>query len=182
MSKSQNGFTLIEVLVVLSLLALIAILAYNLFGNTMKDASYTAAATQIHKELTSLDAAMDEWSRINDGEAYGAVIPADKILLQDGVIKASPIFPEAAKNSTPPWEYRYQGIGFGYKTAANDLTIRAINVNDATCRKFNELFTPWGNYLPLSGELSTATPPHMPVCVNHASADVNTIYFVREWY
>ena len=34
--KKMQGFTLIEVMVVLSILALVAILAYSFFGNTMK--------------------------------------------------------------------------------------------------------------------------------------------------
>ncbi len=49
--KNNRAFTLIEVMVVLSILALIAILAYNFFGSTMKEATVSQAATKIYNDL-----------------------------------------------------------------------------------------------------------------------------------
>lgn len=88
-----KAFTLIEVMVVLSILAIIAILAYNFFGGTMRDASMKQAATQLYRALQTIDdgATLEE---IKTGQTWASYDLED--LVTAGHIKSVPTPPSAS--------------------------------------------------------------------------------------
>lgn len=57
--KKNRGFTLIEVMVVLSILAIIAVLAYGYFGSTMKEAEVKQNVTWAYRGFTQLSQALE---------------------------------------------------------------------------------------------------------------------------
>lgn len=91
--RRNKGFTLIEVMVVLSVLAIIAILAYNFFGDVYKTAVKEAQVTKIINDLNTISDAFEEYER-----RTGTTLVAEfnfktstGVLGDTGILKAAPI-------------------------------------------------------------------------------------------
>lgn len=67
----RRAFTLIEVMVVLSILAIIAILTYSFFGSVVKEAKLKHEVAVIEKSLLELQAAYDLYIMKNPNAAVG---------------------------------------------------------------------------------------------------------------
>lgn len=142
--KANRGFTLIEVMVVLSILAIIAILAYNFFGGTMREATLTQAITQIAKDMTTLNDAADKYY-IEYGSKPGPFdVTFQNDLLSSGMIKAIPV--------PPPHTRRPIGSGEAYWVAPDywDFTgdgvaddVIGLDVTVEACDAFNAKYTQW---------------------------------------
>lgn len=85
--RKNKGFTLIEVMVVLSILALIAILAYNFFGSTMKEAQIKQKTTQIFNDLRVVSDACELF--YNKTGSWPTDVDGND-LVNAGIIKAMP--------------------------------------------------------------------------------------------
>lgn len=88
--KNNRAFTLIEVMVVLSILALIAILAYNFFGSTMKEATLKQQVTKIYNDMRIIDDAIQLYYMEN------STVPTAAELISSGKLKSFPTPPVAA--------------------------------------------------------------------------------------
>lgn len=142
--KTRRGFTLIEVMVVLSLLAMITVLAYNFFGNTMREARLRQAATKFYNDFRILSDAMDEFYRRNGRLPTAAEVNGDKILVTSGILKAMPTPDLSWKDSTDygaasvyEWSSSYDNMdGVG----AHDSTWLYYYVPNELCAEFNSRY------------------------------------------
>lgn len=152
--KSKNAFTLIEVMVVLSILAIIAILAYNFFGSTIKDARLSQAATKIKNDIFVISSGLEKYYMDGgveaDVENYdGSDTPKAAVeLVGRNILRTYPkpdtaaIDPTyvgrcaSAKNhqyvSSRPADYTGDGL--------NDLRLVLDGIPLDVCLKFNKLF------------------------------------------
>lgn len=138
---NRKAFTLIEVMVVLSILAIIAILAYNFFGGTMKEATLKNNAVKFWRAATILDAATSEYYRKN-----GSYPANTGDLVSAGIIKAVPEVPTGGS-----WSFRNATGDRGGPTVAADIFwewSQEDNSLDAILTETNNLYTSLGATLP----------------------------------
>lgn len=144
----RRAFTLIEVMVVLSILAIIAILAYNFFGSTMKEATLKQQATRIYNDLRVLSDATEKYF-IDNGSYYaGGSDPALDPLVTSGILKSRP----GKMHGGDAWWSFWTTADRGGPTAAADTYLEygydgAASI-DELCRKYNEMFTSLGAGVP----------------------------------
>ncbi len=133
--KKNSAFTLIEVMVVLSILAIIAILAYNFFGSTMKEAKLTQASVQYYEGFRVISDAVEKYYLDN------AALPANAAaLVSSGILKALPTPPAGA--------YGGGSASFVYNTGydnmdsigADDDVIWFDGVNEDVCLEFSKKY------------------------------------------
>lgn len=137
--RNNRAFTLIEVMVVLSILALIAILAYNFFGNTMKEATIKQAATQYNRAFSTISTALEVYTLDNGGtfptsKASGSALAG--VLVTGGYIKAMPVV------DYDDLEWYCTGMeDMGGPTTTEECQIYANTLNKDICEQLNES---WG--------------------------------------
>ena len=68
-SKRQGGFTLVEIMIVVAIIALLASIAVPNFLRSRK----RSQATQVLEDLRQIDSAMDQWA-IENNKAGGAAV------------------------------------------------------------------------------------------------------------
>jgi len=68
-SKRQGGFTLVEIMIVVAIIALLAAIAVPNFLRSRK----RSQATQVLEDLRQIDSAMDQWA-IENNKAGGAAV------------------------------------------------------------------------------------------------------------
>lgn len=133
--KKNSAFTLIEVMVVLSILAIIAILAYNFFGSTMKEGKLTQASVQYFEGFRVISDAVEKYYLDT-----GALPVNAAALVSSGTLKALP---------TPPTgTYGGGSTDFGYipgyddmdSVGASDDTIYFDGVNEDVCLEFSKRY------------------------------------------
>jgi len=92
----KNGFTLIEVLVVIAIIALLAALILGLANNAQK----SAARNKAEAEVTQLQ------SFVTDYQIQYGQVPADSAKLKDALVAEN----HSLTNLTDPWgvEYHYE--------------------------------------------------------------------------
>lgn len=153
----RKAFTLIEAMVVLSVLAIISILAYNFFGNTIKEAKYSQAATKIFKDLNSLVSAYE--LHLKDGRA--AISGTHQLqnadfynLVSNGYLRQLPQ-QDQAYEWTGMGDYRFSsGINYGGKSGAADVSWMMYfqggsrAETDGICELFNERYSSLGKTSP----------------------------------
>lgn len=137
----KKGFTLIEVMVVLSILAIIAVLAYNFFGGTMKEATLTQNAAKIADDMRVLD---DGYAKhYLDASAYPANYDE---LVTDGVLKAKPTPPKSSLETAFAAEvYTLDTTGYTMVgTAAKEHVALLKGVTDDVCKEVNNRYSDLG--------------------------------------
>ena len=132
--KNNRAFTLIEVMVVLSILALIAILAYNFFGGTMKEASEKQAITKIFNDMRTLDDAYRLYQ-----VKTGSTPSTRAVMVSSGVLKSEPN-PDSNYITNYIWDY--QDSNYSLPTTALDDAIWGSNIPAAICKSWNEKYCP----------------------------------------
>lgn len=181
--KHNRAFTLIEVMVVLSILALIAILAYNFFGSTMKEATLTQAATKTYNDMRILSDAWDESYRKNGVELDYSADDDFSAAVTDGILKALPKPPAAAAGVgglQPNYELWDAWDNFA-GTATQDRVIEMYNVTDDFCKRYNELYTGLGSVVWDYNTLGTYPPNEATFCFKpSASLDQNETVMILE--
>lgn len=133
----KAAFTLIEVMVVLSILAIIAILAYNFFGSTMKEAKVKQAVTKFQRDLELLTQAVDLYHSKNG--TYPSNMNA---LLSDGVLSAEPLQPQFGWSFGGDYELvmgGYDDLDMG--TATEEDVWYTNTTSEDVCKGLNEA---WG--------------------------------------
>lgn len=137
----KKGFTLIEVMVVLSILAIIAILAYNFFGGTMKEAQLSQKVTKVMRDMQVISDAWEQWS-MDNGNYTSEPSNAWVTLVSDGYLRSWPTPPSGTAicgGGTCNGMYSYLTVG-SYEDYDNDGTSdAAISLEDLTtefCTEF----------------------------------------------
>ena len=137
--RRNKGFTLIEVMVVLSILAIIAILAYNFFGSTMKEATLKQQVTKLYNDLRTFDDAAALYFTKNG--SHPANIDA---LVSAGIIKAIPAPPSSL--AAIPYDHlatyaKYPDNNDAGDTSESDRAFSlevGAGISDELCSAFNE--------------------------------------------
>lgn len=161
-----KAFTLIEVMVVLSVLAIIAILAYNFFGSTMKEASRSQVITRTFKDITSLTRAYEfhlmdgraEFSgthQLNGSDFYS--------LVANGYLRELPKADGNLEWASLP-DYRFtNGVNLGGVSAAVDtgfmlyFSTSSRADTDAICEVYNKRHSGLGETSPTAVQLNQST-------------------------
>lgn len=125
--NTKKGFTLIEVMVVLSVLAIIAILAYNFFGSTMKEAVKSKCKTEIINKAHQYEEAIAIYE-----SKYGTTLP--NILteaafityfIDTGILKGLDVrYPSEGcyiPGETSYFDYRVNSLDTGGTAAGDDF-------------------------------------------------------------
>lgn len=141
--KNSRAFTLIEVMVVLSILAIIAILAYNFFGNTMKEASIKQATTKVYNDLRVMADAVEMY-KIKNGVYPPHYQMGD--LVTDGQLKARPIGDvNWALNGGSPADYEIAVNGDVYYdmdgNGIEDFFLTGYFFKQELCEAFNRAYS-----------------------------------------
>lgn len=140
--RKNKGFTLIEVMVVLSILAIIAILAYNFFGNTMKEARLKQQVTKYLNDMRILtDAQEMHFLKFGDYTTEEGNEPtgAGSELVADGILKAVPT-PAAAVTTSFALGYAFyrdEGAMGGPTVALDDSWYRNGIISEDFCKAYN---------------------------------------------
>lgn len=148
--KNTRAFTLIEVMVVLSILALIAILAYNFFGGVMKEATLKQQVTKVYNDLRILSDATAKYEM--DNGSVGAIDTSIGTLVTAGIIKSLPTTPVAiltSGNESEVYDFRedYDCLGpasIQFENNAGcvqDDAFRLRYVTDEFCKAYNEAYS-----------------------------------------
>lgn len=136
--KNRHAFTLIEVLVVLSILALVAILSYNFFGGTMRDAAAVQGATKAYNDMRVISDALDLFELKTGAPLAGSSLAP---LVDGGYLKSLPTM-------TSSMALNPAVAGYIYDSAMSDLDvdgdddsyIATENVTMDICKAFNEKY------------------------------------------
>jgi prepilin-type N-terminal cleavage/methylation domain-containing protein len=154
-AQAQAGFTLLEVIIALTLLALITAIGFNFFGNPMKTATVTNSAVHIIDNLKVIGDGFDKYY-IEHTEIPSAweVTRSDEdevalnTIIAEGILKARPLPPSNAKKSSYTGFYKYlityddivfPSMGIG-ETADADWTVSLTGVTDDVCREVNKRY------------------------------------------
>lgn len=165
--KKAAGFTVVELLIVISVLLLIAGLAFGIFGNPLSKATTDSAVAKI----------VDDMRAVNDGiNHYSAANNADPgtlaALVTGGQLKALPIAPDNAKDSAFTGTYVYSletatDIG---GSAANDVSVKLQGVTANVCDGINQ------KYAGITGATPTAvTAGKLVQCYKPAAGDTTVL-------
>ncbi len=137
-TSDLKGFTLLELLIIIVVIALVAMLLFGYLGNPLSSTSVQSAAIQIADNMRTLD---ESWNR------YYAEKTAEPdsidTLVSTGVLKAKPIPPSSAKKSGYSGTYDYTSDTTTYNisgTAAVDTVIKLVGITDDVCKKINHLY------------------------------------------
>lgn len=135
---NQRGFTLVEMLIVIALIALAAVIMYGVLGNSYADASVKQAATKIGDDMRSVNDASQKYF-VDKGSESTALSGAGTALVDAGYMTMVPV-PPSAVTSGYTWDSSTYTATWG--TAAADTVVKATLAATAatTCQKINELF------------------------------------------
>lgn len=151
--REAKAFTLIEVLVVLSILALVAILSYNFFGSTMKDATAKQQAVKIYNDFRTIGDAYDMYIMKYGKSPYFDLdidplgenaIDGTPYNFRDlgGFVKATP---RPDSDITAQTFYTWSdGCDDFYGDGDIDSCIELYAIPKETCRLYNLMFTSLG--------------------------------------
>lgn len=165
--RKNKAFTLIEVMVVLSILALIAILAYNYFGSTMKEAKLKHAATKLLSDMQTLEQAYLLYEAQTGTSPPTGFAPVKTAILDSGILKAWPT-PDLSWKGADAGEdpdYRAYNNYDDFPTGAgatNDAAIIARKLTKEVCLKAQELYTDLGGTQAWDYNQANAEPTPYP--------------------
>lgn len=165
---SKRAFTLIEVMVVLGILAIIAILAYNFFGGTMKEAKQKQQLTKTYNDLRVLADAYD-LAFIKSGGYPGVDEFPISTPLSEGVIKSIP-------TSDLDGFVMY---GYNFSNPARSVMLLALTDNLAEfCTAFNQAYSGLATWWDYIGNGSAHPTGEMIYCAIDTSATPDTAMFI----
>lgn len=191
----KRAFTLIEVMVVLSILAIIAILAYNFFGSTMKDASLTTEVVKVHNGLRVLADAHQEYIRKNGQDVPGHLDSNDGSMLTYFDVKSLPPEPKdnyqdfSGGRTAAHNDYNYDPANRNMNPAAgstNDGLFNFAIVTDEFCVAYNARFAPglgtdmwrYPTTNPEAGPLNSAM--QVTWCAKYETSNQNYVFWISQ--
>lgn len=139
----NKAFTLIEVMVVLSILAIVAILSYNFFGSTMREAEINRITTKYIRDLNLLTDAFEMY--YTDHGSYPAINTEIDALVGGGYIKEYPTLDPDWNTYGDDYEYLttcYDDLG-GESTARGPCIYTNVDTHPDSkevCERLNEYF------------------------------------------
>ena len=154
---TRPGFTLIEVMVVLSILALITILAYSFFGNVYTEAVNKQHAVKMFRQLQAINDGYLEY--VNRHGVRPTITNNTQSaefknqLVTEGILRQVPIPDvawltsdtcsiESSPGGTDGWVVNYSSYG---GTAEVEFYSYIYCVSDPVCKAFNNLYTNLGS-------------------------------------
>jgi prepilin-type N-terminal cleavage/methylation domain-containing protein len=163
--KTKNAFTLIEVMVVLSILAIIAILAYNFFGSTMKEAVRKQRVTKIYNDLRTISNAYAMYE-IQNGPLRTNFIEGFADVLTAGLLKAVPPTAVPQNGATNLFYYQPEWNFVGPTVAADRIVAYAVDQantdigleTNEICKDFNEAYSGQGHIVGDGTQAPTGVP------------------------
>jgi prepilin-type N-terminal cleavage/methylation domain-containing protein len=136
----EGGFTLVELLVVITIIGIVVATLIGIFGNPLQDASTRNAGSQVGNHLRS----------INDGANYffarttvRATTMADLTTGANATLTTPPVPPSFARVQGHAGTYAYVINTTAYtqwRTAAADTVAVLEGLTDDVCRMFNEMY------------------------------------------
>ena len=178
---NKKAFTLIEVMVVLSILAIIAILAYNFFGGTMKEAKLKQQVTKIYNDMRTISDAMElmmikEPSQVGNGNKTTT-------LVANGYLKSLPTMDDSACfGSCNAYQAYYlyddmDGNGATNKDGAVELYRVTEEICDAVNAQYSGLTAEW-EYDQSGGEPYVYSPTETVYCLDWGTDSFSIIYMI----
>lgn len=154
-----SGFTIVELLITISVLLLMAGLMFSVFGNPLTKASTDTSIGKITNDLRVLDDGINKY--INDKTAEPSSLAA---LVSEGQLKALPIAPSNAKDSAYVGTYAYSIETATNITgsATNDIAIKLTGVTTAVCQGINEKYSDIGSTVPTTVTAGKAVQCYQP--------------------
>ncbi len=136
--RNEKGFTLLELLIVIIVLALIAVLLFSFLGNPLQKTSVQSSAVQIADNLRVLDEAWNQYyvSKTTEPASIDAIVT-------EGILKAKPEPPSAAKKSGYSGTFAYTVDTTNYNlggSTTKDTVILLEGITDDVCKKINHLY------------------------------------------
>lgn len=143
--RPRSAFTLIEVMVVLSILAITAVLAYNYFGGTMREASVTQRAARVYNDLRVLSAAMERYAMDNGGAWPPRQADGMAALVDGGYLKgALTPDPDTTTAGTDTYDVYPDWDDIGGPSAATDDVVEIYGVEPEVCIEFARRYSAVG--------------------------------------
>lgn len=167
--KTKNAFTLIEVMVVLSILAIIAILAYNFFGSSMKDATLKQSTVKIFNDMNAISGAYELYLGKHGQEPLASTIQATSgtnVLIEEGFIKAWPaVDPKVMVTGTPGPGYQLRMDWGNFPTDSSpwyDNIGYLLNVKLEVCLAVQDAYSTLGGVTPYDYNQGNGEPTPLP--------------------
>jgi prepilin-type N-terminal cleavage/methylation domain-containing protein len=139
--SKKDGFTLIELIIVITLVGIVVASLVGIFGNPLREASVDSAASQIGDHMRSISDGADYYYSKTTTEA---TTMSDLTSGANATLKTSPVAPLYAKSSSYTGTYEYVLDTMSYTewvTTAADTVVVLDGLTDAVCTKINEKFT-----------------------------------------
>lgn len=160
----KKGFTLIEVMVVLSIVALVAILSYSFFGDSIREAFEKRNLIALEKQIHSVETAFGRW-RMNGG-AKGVSSFNDQVndVLVGKYLKQELFIPKEASYTKSfagnEWYLELSSLDWDNDGKPDFFATHPLDSIDGDlCVQFNEKYTQWSNPLQLATALSDSATP-----------------------
>jgi prepilin-type N-terminal cleavage/methylation domain-containing protein len=139
-ARKESGFTLLEILVVITVIGIVIATLIGIFGNPLADATTRNAASQVSNHLRS----------ISDGANYffvrtttRATTMAQLTTGAAATLTSPPVPPPHARSTAHTGTYAYALNTTTYtqwRTTAPDTVVVLEGLTDESCRTFNEMY------------------------------------------
>ena len=134
---NQKGFTLVEMLIVIALIALAAVIMFGVLGNSYGDASVKQSATKLGDDMRAVNDASQKYM-VDKGSEATALSGAGTALVDSGYMTMIPVAPSSAGATPYAWDTStYKGWS---NAANNDTVVKSTITSTPICQKINELF------------------------------------------
>lgn len=154
----KKALTMVEVMIVLAVLALVATLAYNHFGNVFKTSNLKGSVLDLYKDLNSISDAYDAYTANHQGDDPDFAYPEpNNTFVSEGLLSEWPIPDEdwrtsgtCSSTTSPggPLGYEVRRSGNRGGTASLDAVVMLNCVREDMCLEWNERYTNLGRIIP----------------------------------
>jgi prepilin-type N-terminal cleavage/methylation domain-containing protein len=138
--KKEGGFTLIELIVVITLIGIVVAALVGILGNPLRDASVDGATSKIADHLRSISGGADHFFSRTTVEV---TTMAELTTGANATLRMSPVPPPFARSAARTGAYGYSLDTTTYtqwRTPATDTVAVLAGLTDAVCRRLNEQF------------------------------------------
>lgn len=139
-TKGQDGFTLIELIIVITLVGLVVASLVGIFGNPLKASTIDNSASQIGDHLRSIADGGDYYYTKTTTEA---TTMSNLTSGANATLKTTPVAPTSAKDADYAGTFAYvldTTTYTAWNTTAADTTAVLAGLTDDVCKKINEKY------------------------------------------